>query len=217
MDFTIDNRGTPTKKFTGLTLVILFHAALVYALLHGLGHKIIQVIQQPLSVQLVEEIQPPPPPPAIPDTPPPPQVAAPQPFVPPPEVQVQTPVQQDTITASTTPEPESAVSTAPATTDATASGPVRVPAVVDSRACAKPAYPAASLRNEESGTVDLSFLVGVDGRVIDSKVEKSSGHRTLDNAARAGLSLCKFVPGTVDGKPEQFWTKMQYVWKLEDK
>ncbi len=216
MDFTMDDRGVPAKKFTGLILVILFHAALVYGLLHGLGHKIIQVIQDPLNVQLVAEI-PPPPPPAVPDTPPPPQMAAPQPFIPPPEVQVQTPVQQDTITSSTTEPAATTGTTAPVTTDAQGTGPVRVAAVVDARACAKPAYPVASLRNEETGTVSLSFLVGVDGKVIDSRVEKSSGYRSLDNAARAGLALCKFVPGTVDGKPEQFWTKMQYVWKLDNK
>ncbi|GGC96828.1 hypothetical protein GCM10011396_50350 [Undibacterium terreum] len=217
MDFTIDDRGMPAKKFTGVVLVILFHAVLVYGLLHGLGHKIIQVIQEPLNVQLVEEVQQPPPPPAVPDTPPPPQMAAPQPFIPPPEVQVQTPVQQDTISVATAEPVATSVSTAPANTDSQATGPVRIAAVVDSRACAKPPYPVASLRNEETGTVSLSFLVGVDGKVIDSKIEKSSGYRNLDNAARAGLALCKFVPGTVDGKPEQFWTKMQYVWSLDNK
>ena len=93
--------------------------------------------------------------------------------------------------------------------------PVRVPAVVDTKACEKPEYPSKSLRNEEQGTVMLSFLIGLDGRVVDSKIEKSSGSRDLDRAAIAGLSLCKFKPGTVDGKPEQSWTKMQYVWKLE--
>jgi len=94
-------------------------------------------------------------------------------------------------------------------------GPVRIPAVVDSRACSKPEYPPKSLRNEETGTVTLQFLIGLDGRVVESRVEKSSGYRDLDNAARNALSLCKFKPGTTDGKPEQSWTKMQYVWKLE--
>ena len=38
---------------------------------------------------------------------------------------------------------------------------------------------------------------------------------TLWEEARKGLSLCKFTPGTVDGKPEQSWHKMKYVWKLD--
>ncbi|MES2072190.1 MAG: energy transducer TonB [Pseudomonadota bacterium] len=216
MDYTSEHRGIPARQLTGFALVLAFHLALVYGLLHGLGHKIIQVIQDPLHVQIVEEIQPPPPPPAVPDMPRPPQMEAPQPFIPPPEVAVQTPQQQDTITATTTTAPESAtISTSPAAIDTTSTGPIRVPAIVDSRACAKPPYPPASLRNEESGVVSLSLLVGVDGKVVDSRIEKSSGYRNLDNAARDGLSLCKFIPGTVDGKPEQFWTKLQYVWKLD--
>ncbi|MFD2270900.1 hypothetical protein ACFS07_06595 [Undibacterium arcticum] len=37
----------------------------------------------------------------------------------------------------------------------------------------------------------------------------------MDKAARLALSICKFKPGTTDGKPEQSWTKVQYEWKLE--
>jgi len=61
----------------------------------------------------------------------------------------------------------------------------------------------------------LQFLIGIDGRVADSKVAKSSGFRDLDNAARSALSRCRFKPGLADGKPQQSWTKVQYVWKLE--
>ena len=103
----------------------------------------------------------------------------------------------------------------PVVREAPTTGQVLVPAVVDSRNCEKPEYPRKSLRNEETGTVTLQFLIGLDGRVVESKIDKSSGSRDLDNAARAALSLCKFKPGTVDGKPQQSWTKMQYVWKLE--
>ncbi len=92
---------------------------------------------------------------------------------------------------------------------------VRTNAVVAASACAELDYPARSLRNEETGTTTLSFLVGLDGKVVDSRIEKSSGFKDLDNAARAGLSKCKFKPATVDGKPEQTWSKLQYVWKLD--
>jgi protein TonB len=90
-----------------------------------------------------------------------------------------------------------------------------VAAVVDAKSCAKPEYPAASKRLQETGAVFLNFLVGVDGRVVDSKVETSSGFERLDEAALKALSLCSFKPGTVDGKPEQSWHKLKYVWKLE--
>lgn len=92
--------------------------------------------------------------------------------------------------------------------------PVRLAPVADVHACAKPAYPQSSLRNGDSGTVTLAFLIGADGRVADSKVEKSSGFRDLDRAAMTGLAQCRFKPGTVDGVPYESWMRMQYVWSL---
>jgi protein TonB len=68
---------------------------------------------------------------------------------------------------------------------------------------------------EEEGTVSLRFLVGVDGKVIQSEIEKSSGFKRLDEAARAGLSKCRFQPATVDGRPEQAWASITYTWRLE--
>ncbi len=95
-----------------------------------------------------------------------------------------------------------------------ASNPVHIAAQVDSNACEKPDYPASSIRNGEEGVVNLAMLLGPDGKVLESKVEKSSGSRALDKAAIQGLSLCKFKPGTVDGVPEKSWAKLQYVWHL---
>jgi protein TonB len=87
--------------------------------------------------------------------------------------------------------------------------------VADFSTCAKPEWPKSSLRNEETGTVTLSFLISADGRVGDSKVVKSSGFRDLDKAAVVGISKCKFKPATVDGNPQETWQQMQYVWTLE--
>jgi protein TonB len=97
---------------------------------------------------------------------------------------------------------------------ATARAPVHIAAQVDSNACEKPEYPASSIRTAEEGTVNLAMLIGPDGRVLESKVEKSSGSRALDKAAIQGLSLCKFKPGSIDGVPEKSWAKLQYVWTL---
>jgi len=87
--------------------------------------------------------------------------------------------------------------------------------VMDSKSCEPPKYPKAALMNEETGTVTMGFLVGTDGKVVESKVEKSSGSKSLDKAALSALSQCKFKPGTRDGKPEQLWAKVDFVWKLE--
>ena len=216
MEFSEYERN-PGKKFTGIALVILLHVFIIYALVTGLARKVVEVIKQPIETKIIEEVKPPPPPDLPPPPPPPKLLAPPPPFIPPPEVQIQQPPpQQNTITAVSNVKPDNPVMPPVVRNDAPpTTGQVLVPAVVDARNCDKPEYPRKSLRNEETGTVTLQFLIGLDGRVVESRIDKSSGFKDLDNAARAGLSLCKFKPGTVDGKPQQSWTKMQYVWKLE--
>lgn len=88
-----------------------------------------------------------------------------------------------------------------------------VPASLDAKNC-KAEYPKASLMNEEQGDVKMAFLVGADGNVVESKLEKSSGFKNLDKAAMKALSGCKFKPGTKDGAVAQTWTKVDYSWKL---
>ncbi|NHZ87493.1 TonB family protein [Massilia sp. CCM 8733] len=83
--------------------------------------------------------------------------------------------------------------------------------------CTKPAYPTAALRKDEQGTVTLFFLIGPAGKVLESKVLRSSGSAHLDEAARFALEKCRFSPALVDGKPVEAWTKMQYVWTLTEK
>ena len=87
--------------------------------------------------------------------------------------------------------------------------------VIDMKTCEPPKYPKAALMNEETGTVGMGFLVAVDGKVTESKVEKSSGSKSLDKAALAALGQCKFKPGSKDGKPDALWAKVDFVWKLE--
>ncbi len=86
--------------------------------------------------------------------------------------------------------------------------------MIDPHFCNKPEYPPASRQFEETGAVVLNFLIDVDGRVIQSRIESSSGYERLDEAARRALSLCRFKPGTVDGRPQKSWHKLRYVWKL---
>lgn len=199
------------RRFTGLISVLVLHAVLGYALVTGLARKIVEVVQAPLETKILEEIKPPvekPPPP------PPPKLAAPPPpFIPAPEVRIDTPPQlANTIMAvsSVKPAVEAPVPRPVVATRA------RTAAVVDARNCSKPEYPAASVRAQETGLVVLQFLIGADGTAIDSKVDKTSGFRRLDEAARNALSLCKFKPGTEDGKPVQSWARIEYLWKLED-
>jgi periplasmic protein TonB len=195
---------------TGLTVVVVFHVFLIYALVTGLARKVVEVVIPPLETKLIEEVKPPQPENKPPPPPPPKLAAPPPPFIPPPEVRIDTPPPvAATITAVS--------DVKPATEAPTPQPPVRnrTAAMVDAAGCAKPEYPAASLRAHETGIVVLSFLIGVDGTVIDSKVSRTSGSRRLDEAARKGLGICHFKPATADGKPEQSWARIEYEWKIE--
>jgi protein TonB len=218
MDFS-HNRN-PGKNVTGITVVILIHALVAWAIVSGLGTRMVTKLADAVETKIIEEVKPPPPKEVPPPPPPPEMKAPPPPFIPPVEVNVQQPPpQQNTIANATNVKPatnELARPAPPAPPAAAANpNPVRVAAVADFNTCAKPEWPKASLRNEETGTVTLSFLIGTDGRVADSKIVKSSGFRDLDKAAVVGISKCRFKPGMNDGKPEQAWMQMQYVWTLE--
>lgn len=87
---------------------------------------------------------------------------------------------------------------------------------VDMSTCAKPAWPQASLRNEETGVVTLNFRIEEDGSVGEAAIAKSTGFPLLDMAAQDALARCKFVAATRDGRPVHAWMQMQYVWKLDE-
>lgn len=67
-----------------------------------------------------------------------------------------------------------------------------------------PPYPRDALRDGLTGTVMLRVLVDVDGRPLDVAVERSSGHRVLDVAARRQvLAKWRFHPAMRDGRAVQ--------------
>ncbi len=185
---------SPRKHLTGIGLVVVLHALLLWAISSGLARQVVRMTENTVEAVLMSEAPPPPAP--APKTPPPKTPAPPA------------PAPTSTAPAITQPtSPPAAAPTAPA---------IRTGAVIQPGAhCAKPDYPSASRRMEEEGTVTLKFLIGTDGRVLQAEIEKSSGFTRLDEAARNALSKCQFRPGTVDGKPEQSWANIRYTWRLE--
>jgi protein TonB len=201
----------PRKHLTGIGLVVLLHAVLLWAITSGLAKQVVRMTENTVEAVLMTEAPPPPPPPAPTPKTPPPKIPTPAP--PPPAPASPAP-------AITQPSPPPATpAAAPPAPTAPAAPPVptiRTGAVIQPGAsCAKPDYPSASRRMEEEGTVTLKFLIGVDGKVMQADIEKSSGFARLDEAARNALSKCQFRPGTVDGKPEQSWASIRYTWRLE--
>jgi TonB family protein len=86
--------------------------------------------------------------------------------------------------------------------------------MIEASSCEKPEYPLASIRLEEEGTVTLKFLVGTDGTVTESQVERSSGFRRLDEAARIAFSKCIYTPSKLTGKLVQGWLTVNHKWEL---
>jgi len=69
------------------------------------------------------------------------------------------------------------------------------------RTAPPPSYPIAALRAGEQGTVTLRVQVDADGRPSSVSIERSSGSRALDSAARQQvLRHWRFVPAQVDGQ-----------------
>lgn len=84
----------------------------------------------------------------------------------------------------------------------------------DITSCSRPVYPPQALANRIEGTSTIGFLIGPDGKVLNTRLYKSSGDASLDEAARAALALCIFKPAMAKGKPVAAWMPIQYVWTL---
>lgn len=192
----------------GFAVVIVLHIAIVYALVNGLARHAVDVVRAPIETTIIDEApqrRTEPPPPPRPQLAPPPA-----PFVPPPEVHIETP------------PPAPVQSTAPAVVTTVRpvappppAEPVRVPPRLDVEHSEEAEYPPVSRRLGEQGSVILRVLIGTDGRVQESQLLQSSGFDRLDQAALAGVKRrYRFVPGTVDGRPEPMWYTFKFTWKL---
>lgn len=196
------------RRVMGLGGVALFHALLLWALVSGLARKAVEILPAPIETKILEERtaeeEPPPPPPPEFDEPPPP-------FISPPEINIASPppASVNAITAVTHEAPPPTAPPAPKAA-------VRVPPVVKASACRQPEYPSMSERLGETGSVVLQLLVGVDGRVIDSRIARSSGYERLDRAAQEALSRCRFTAGTEDGIPIPAWAQMKYTFRQQN-
>jgi protein TonB len=79
-----------------------------------------------------------------------------------------------------------------------------------------PAYPAASRRLGEQGTVLLRVQVMRNGRPQAIEVLAGSGSPRLDRAATEAVRRWRFVPATQQGRPVDSWLRVPIVFRLED-
>lgn len=207
-DFAAQQR-TPRRRAVALGVMLAVHLIVAWALLSGLGHRVVEVIKAPIEARIVAEVrQQAPPAPANPL--PPPKLAPPPPaFVPPPEVVV---------------NPQATA--APAISAVTALPPAAArsgqPAIADAKVCAptRDDYPRAALRAEATGTTRIRFAVDAAGKLASLDVVKSAGptreHKMLDRVAADKLATCRFTPGVDEtGRSVGGTFDIEYVWRIE--
>ena len=196
MDFAQQQRD-PTRHLIGIGFVILVHGLVIWALLTGMGSKMIEVIKKPLTATIIEEVKLPPPPPPPPPKKiiEPPKVQAPvQPYVPPPDIPVPTPQAPPVISAVTATPPPEPVQIAP-------------PAVVAPPAPPKPAvrrgivrisgddpgYPRDAIRaGVQKGKVVVRLQIDEKGNVTDINFIVSEPPRVFEKVVRNALQDWKF-------------------------
>jgi len=78
-----------------------------------------------------------------------------------------------------------------------------------------PPYPEAARAREKEGTVFLLLLVRPDGSVGAVKVQKSSGHRLLDEAATQAAKTWTFIPARRGPAPIEAWAEVPVKFELK--
>ena len=210
-------QADPRRHVVGIAAVILLHILVIWALLTGLGKRVIDIVRAPIETKVIEEIKKPPPPPEVVLPPPPKLEAPPPPFIPPPEIQIATPPPAPTITATTiAPPPAPMVPTAPPQVAAPA--PPAPPAVVSvGAACPnyvsivqEAGFPAdANRAGLERGEVLIEFTVTASGDVKDVHALNST-NSMFTRAAMRSVPKFKCV-----SQGHDFKVQVPLVYKLE--
>ncbi|AVR97517.1 TonB family protein [Pseudoduganella armeniaca] len=87
----------------------------------------------------------------------------------------------------------------------------------DLNVCAKPVWPSAALARGAAGKTSVAVQVDSGGRVTASRVDVSSGHEDLDQAALAGIGRCRFHGLAAAAPTPEQWRPMQFVWYLPER
>jgi periplasmic protein TonB len=101
-------------------------------------------------------------------------------------------------------------------TNAIVTGAHVIPASIDAKfRNREPVYPADAARRAEQGAVILLIHVSPDGLARGVDVMESSGHASLDRAARDAVSAWHFLPAVKDGQPIPFDFVIRVTFQLE--
>jgi protein TonB len=192
-----EQQRQPGKHLTGIGVVVVFHALLVWAIFSGLGQRVVDIVKPPLETKIIEEIKKPPPPETLP--PPPPKMVQVLPtFVPPPEVQIQQPqIQQPVIQATTPVAPPVFAPPAPPAPTQPVAPPAPPTQVAVGVACPNSQqlrteikYPSQARKDGLEGEVLIEFTLTAAGEITNIDV-KSSSNRVFNNVSVAAVRQFK--------------------------
>lgn len=174
-------RRNPVRRYVGISVVLLLHLVFIWALMSGLANKVVQIVQKPIEIRIVEPVKPPPPPPMPTIKLPPPKFTPPPPpFVPPPEVPVVRPPaptishQAAPVQAPEFQPPAPVAAVAPAEPAKPVSHEAGVVCPNSDKIRSSIVYPEEAQDNNITGDVVISFVVDAQGHVTDEKVERSA-------------------------------------------
>jgi len=219
MDYS-QRHADPKRHLVGITVVILFHLLVVWALVSGLAKKVVDVVRAPIETKVIEEIKKPPPPPEVVVPPPPKLEAPPPPFIPPPEIQIATPPPAPTITATTPTPPPAPVVIAPAPPPVVAAAPApsAPPAPVSAGVVCSNfqtvmgdvAYPREAQRaGIEKGEALIQFTLSPTGEVKNITVISASHQIFARNSVRiVGEYKCQ-------GQGRELTVRVPFGYKLQ--
>ncbi len=193
------------QRFSGLFFVIGLHLVVLTGLIMGLKPKGEMEIIENVKVETKEDIQteaeaPPPPPPD---------------FVPPPPPTASLP---DFNVADAPVAPVNSIRTeAPKAAPPPPSVKTAAGLPPGMKGITKPNYPSESLKLGEEGSVLIAVLVGTNGKVEDSKIERSSGFERLDQAVLKESKRWKnFIPCKDGETLGTCWVSFKMTMKVKE-
>ena len=198
------------RRAVSIVLVAALHLGAIYALATGLAQNLYRKTVTEFKAEVIppkqETVKPPPPPPPELQKPPPP-------FVPPPDIVIQ----QEAAPTNTITVQSKVASLPPPPKQVVAPGITAPVALKSAHNCADRYYPPIAVRLNQEGTTTVRITVSADGQVTDAKVQDSSGHDTLDEAAVKCVmsgSWGGYKPALQNGQPTAAQTEVRITWRL---
>jgi periplasmic protein TonB len=197
-----------SRRALSFSVIIGVHVLLFWGFSSGLATHVINVIAPPLQTEIIDEVQkrdePPPPPP--------PKMERPPLEIPPPDVVVDLPVETSSAAITEVTNKPVAPAPTPAPKPEAVTAPFGRAGYLNNP---PPEYPAAASRQGWEGTVVLRVRVLSNGKADIVEVQKSSGHKVLDEEAITTVRSWSFVPAKRGELAIDGWASVPIEFKLD--